>query len=66
MHKLSEDPAFKGVPILMSSAELSDDPQSRDALLERFPERLRSEVRGWMRKPYAIDVLVEEVERLLR
>jgi len=65
MTQLAEDPDFKNVRILMSSAELSDDPQTRETLLERFPEKLRRMVMGWVRKPYTIDVLVAEVRRLL-
>jgi len=66
LNNLAGDPAFVGVPILMSSAELSDDTQSREMLLRRFPERLRGMVKGWVRKPYAIDVLDAEVKRVLK
>jgi len=65
LERLSADPAFKEVTILMSSAELSDDHPSREAMLALFPERVRPMVKGWIRKPFAIDALIRVVEELL-
>jgi len=65
MQKLGEDPLFGQTRILMSSAELSDDPESRETMLARFPVRLRPMVQGWIRKPYAIDALIAIVEQIL-
>ncbi len=65
LERLDQDATFQSVAILMSSADLSDDSEYQESMLKRFPARLRPMVKGWIRKPYAIDALIAVVDRLL-